>query len=285
MDHRTNRLALQRAASAAVASSLLRASLVALGLAWAGQVPAHEIGDFGRAKPGVLNDQIIPELDRWGRRAAGQPVSSFNVTDQEREMHDRVYRFLIARHVKDWAFDYEQVVMVASLFSTRAGRDDLYYHWLSREPYASSRVRFNTMADDAGADLLTLPTTFKSICAVIEVDRQRAVAAAELRDLEAEMVTEMRTRRAENELYVARFVRALRYRYDSYGYALDHFLVETPHTEAVRVDERLSAMAIWIDHAERGEFCNDVADGWNDRASAVPGRVLMDAPSEGEYRK
>ncbi|MDC9823746.1 hypothetical protein PRN20_08375 [Devosia sp. ZB163] len=264
---------------------MLKASLVVLGLAWAGQVPAHEIGDFGRVKPGVLNDQIIPELDRWGRRAAGQPVSGFNVTDQEREMHDRVYRFLIARHVKDWAFDYEQVVMVASLFSKRAGRDDLYYRWLSREPYASSRVRFNTMADDAGADLLTLPTTFKSICAVIEVDRQRAVAAAELRDLEAEMVTEMRTRRAENDLYIARFVRALRYRYDSYGYALDHFLVETPHTEAVRVDERLSAMAIWIDHAERGEFCIDVADGWNDRAIAVPGRVLMDAPSEGEYRK
>jgi hypothetical protein len=245
----------------------------------------HELGDFGRVKPGVVNDDLIPNIDKFGRWITGQPVSDFNQTDQEREMHDRVYRFLISRHVKDWAFDYEQVVMVASLFSRRPGRDDLYYMWLTREPYASSRVRYNTISDDVGADVLTMPSTFASICAVQLVDRQRAVAASQLDDIEESMIVQMQTRRAENELYIARFVRALRYRYDSYSYALDHFLVETPHAEAVNVDGRLSDYAIWLGRAEAGDFCVDGDGSWRDETRALPGRVLLDAPSEGEYRK
>ncbi|MBN9317336.1 MAG: hypothetical protein J0I99_16455 [Devosia sp.] len=248
-------------------------------------VSGHELGDFGRVKPGVVNDELIPQLDRWGRKLAGQPVSDFNITDQEREMHDRIYRFLIARHVKDWAFDYEQIVMVAGRSSTRPGRDDLYYRWLTREPYASSRVRYNTISDDVGADVLSMPSTFAAICAVIVVDRQRAVAAGELDDVEASMIVQMRTRKAENDLYVARFVRALRYRYESYSYALDHFLVETPHAEAVTVDGRLSDYAIWLDRAEAGDFCVEGDGSWRDQTEALPGRVLLDAPSEGEYRK
>lgn len=251
----------------------------------AAPVAAHELGDFGRVKPGVLNDEIIPKADRFGRWITGQPVSDFNITDEEREMHDRVYRFLIARHVKDWAFDYEQVVMVAGLFSKRPSRDDLYYMWLTREPYASSRVRFNTIADDVGADVLTLPSTFASICAVQDVDRRRALAASQLDDIEPAMIKQMETRKAENDLYIARFVRAVRYRYDSYAYALDHFLVETPHMEAVRVDGALSEYAVWLDRAEAGNFCVADAGDWRDSGTALPGRILLDAPREGEYLK
>jgi hypothetical protein len=262
--------------------------LRALGLALllcAAPVAGHELGDFGRVKPGVLNDEIIPETDRLMRRLGNQPVSNFNITDQEREMHDRVYRFLIARHARDWAFDYEQIVFVAGVFSSRPDRVDLYYRWLTNERYASSRVRYNTIADDIGADLLTLPTTFAAICAVIEIDRQRAVAAAEIGDIEAGMIEQMHLRKAENDLYVGRFIAALGYRYGSYSYALDHFLVETPHGEAIEVDERLSRMAPWVDRAEAWDFCGGGPNGWDDDEAAIPGRVLLDAPSEGEYRK
>ncbi|MDB5542414.1 MAG: hypothetical protein JWQ89_4141 [Devosia sp.] len=262
----------------------LRRWLLAGLLLCAWPAAGHELGDFGRVKPGVLNDEIIPGTDRLMRRLGNQPVSNFNITDQEREMHDRVYRFLIARHARDWAFDYEQVVAVAGLTSRRKGKDDLYYRWLTGERYASSRVRYNTMADDIGADLLTLPSTFAAICAVIEIDRQRAVAAAEIADIEPAMIAEMHERKAENDLHVGRFVAALDYRYASYGYALDHFLVETPHGEAVEVDARLSELAIWVDRAEQQEFCGDWSTG-EGGDGAIPGRVLLDAPSEGEYRK
>lgn len=245
----------------------------------------HELGDFGRVKPGVLNDELIPWADKLDRRLRGQPVSDLNLTDEEREMRDRLYRFLIARHVKDWAFDYEQIVAVASFASRRAGREDLYYRWLTRERYASSRVRYNTISDDIGADVLTLPGAFASVCAVTIIDRQRAVAVAELDDIEAEMIAEVLARKAENALHVDRFVRALRYRYESYSYALDHFLVETPYPEAVNVDSRLSGYAVWLGRAEAGDFCiEDGAASWNE-AEPLPGRVLRNGPGEGPYRK
>ena len=104
-------------------------------------------------------------------------------------MHDRVYRFLISRHVKDWAFDYEQVVMVASLFSKRPGRDDLYYMWLTREPHASSRVRYNTISDDVGADVLTMPSTLEPsvlttaapmLCSASRASSSRTVASGRI---------------------------------------------------------------------------------------------------------
>ena len=264
--------------------TLVRALGLAL-LLCAAPVSAHEIGDFGRVKPGVLNDEIIPETDRLMRRLGNQPVSNLDITDEEREMHDRVYRFLIARHYVNWAFDYEQIITMAGAFSSRPGKVDLYYRWLTGQRYASSRVRYNTIADDIGADLLTLPTTFKAICAVIEVDRQRAVAAAEIGDIEAGTIKQVHLRKAENDLYIGRFIAALGYRYGSYSFALDHFLVETPHGEAIEVDERLSRLAAWVERAEAQDFCADGWNDWDDSNSAIPGRVLLDAPSEGEYRK
>jgi hypothetical protein len=35
---------------------------------------AHEIGDFGRVKPGFVNDEAIPAIDSAMRRLGGQPV-------------------------------------------------------------------------------------------------------------------------------------------------------------------------------------------------------------------
>ena len=95
----------------------------------------------------------------------------------------------------------------------------------------------------------------------------------------------MHLRKAENDLYIGRFIAALGYRYGSYSFALDHFLVETPHGEAIEVDERLSRLAAWVERAEAQDFCADGWNDWDDSNSAIPGRVLLDAPSEGEYRK
>ena len=42
-----------------------------------------------------------------GARAtlAKEPVSSFNLTDQEQEMRDRIWRYLVAPHAVDWFQD------------------------------------------------------------------------------------------------------------------------------------------------------------------------------------
>lgn len=246
---------------------------------------AQQLGDFGRMEPGFVNDELIPLVDRNRKGMNGRPVDGFNLTDEEVEMRDRVWRFLIAPHAKDWAWPYSAEIRPAKAGSGTEKQIGKYYRWLTGQRYASSRVRYNTMAGHIAADNGTLEGTFRSICAVIEVDRQRGVAVAEVDGLEAEMQVRVDKRDRENGAFIDRFVLALSFRYESYQYALDHFLVETPHQEAVKVDTALTELVVWVERAKAHDFCSD---GWSvhgDGKSALPSRVLIDAPDEGEYRK
>ncbi len=232
------------------------------------------VGDFGRAAPSVLHDQLLPKMGE--RRAQGrhEPVSNFNQTDQEREMHDRTWRFLIAAHGRDWTFDHS-----VELQRTRLGpaRDytfttDRYYRWLRETQYNSSPTRYATVGRHIAADLDTLPTTFRSICAVQEVDRQRQIALAEIRNIEPAVAANAEARRVENTWHIDWFVRALTYRFESYSYALDHLLVETPHEQSMSVDDSLRRMAPWVDRARRGDFCSGAAAGGSAHTVTIPSR-------------
>ncbi len=186
-------------------------------------------GDFGRpdSRPSFFS---APAAPLGGR---------FNDTDQEREMHDRIWRFLqpprkgAGRHVPD------------------------YYVSLSRAEFASSRVRYRAVGDDVAADLGTLPGTFSAICAVADVDRQRAIALNGLPGMEAGMHNGVGRARDKNAAEIARFVAALRFRYESYSYAVDHLLVETPHADVIAVDAQLGEMEAFVREAEREEFCTE----------------------------
>jgi hypothetical protein len=272
-------------ANAAAARSLAAATLVLLTLLAGSPALGQQLGDFGRLEPGVVNDELIPLVDKNRRGMNGKPLDGFNLTDEEVEMRDRVWRFLVAPHAKDWAWPYSAEIRQAKAGGLTEKQVGKYYRWLTSQRYASSRVRFNTITDHVRADIGTLPATFRSVCAVLEVDRQRAVSVAEIDYLEPEMAARQRKRDRENGAFIERFVLALGFRYDSYQYALDHFLVETPHREAVAVDTALSELAPWVERANARDFCGDAWSGYAEGDSALPGRLLLDPPDEGPYRK
>lgn len=245
------------------------------------------IGDFGRAQPGVLHDEILPAIGKTRAELAGEPASNFNLTDQEREMHDRVWRFLVAPHAKDWFFDFSVELQRTRLTGPRDQKftPDRYYRWLRQTEFASSRVRYKTVADHVDADLDTMPSTFRSICAAIEVDRQRGIAAREIASLGEGTRASAFERKAENDIKIGWFVRAVSYRYDSYGFALDQLLVETPHEEAIELDGMLSELGIYVERAKRGDFCSASTGPVYKDNGALPSRVLMQVQGETGYRK
>lgn len=240
---------------------------------------ARPVGDFGRAQPGVLHDNVMPAVGTFMARQR-EPVSNFNQTDQEREMHDRTWRFLVAAHSKDWMFDSE-----AELQRTRITRakdwvftKDRYYNWLKKEYYQSSRVRYATLGRHILADLDTLPSTFQSICAVLEVDRNREVALASLTDLAPTAAQDVAARRDENTHHIEWFVRAVNYRYQSYSYALDNLLVETPHEQSIAVDTALRQLQAWADRASRRDFCSGAAGRPGQGGVTIPSRFQTMVP-------
>ncbi|ODT79681.1 MAG: hypothetical protein ABS76_19075 [Pelagibacterium sp. SCN 64-44] len=234
---------------------------------------ARPVGDFGRAEPGVIHDAMMPAVGRVIAANRREPVSDFNRTDQENQMHDRVWRFLVAPHAQDWLFDGSAELQRTRISPPRADTRytvERYYNWLRRTPYQSSRTRYATVGAHIAADLGTAPTTFAAICAVIEIDRQRATAYQGLAiDLPPALGENMQARKYENDAFIAWFVRALSYRYSSYSYALDSLLVETPHEQSMAVDESLRRLSGYVARANRGDFC-----GGTDRAGAGSGIVI-----------
>ncbi|HVY51127.1 MAG TPA: hypothetical protein VHA07_06145 [Devosia sp.] len=238
---------------------------------------ARPVGDFGRAEADPVHDRLMPLAGTARASLAGEPVSAFNLSDQEREMRDRIWRYLVAPHAFDW-FGASIVELQRTRLlpvSGKGPRIDRYYDWLHRQSFASSRTRYARIGDDVTVDIEMMPSAFASICAVLEVDRQRGVAANGLADLDEATRRDAAARQAENDTQIDWFTAAVRNRYESYSYALDHLLVETPHQEAVRVNGLLSELAADLEQAERGDFCAGGGAAFNDGAAAeIPSREL-----------
>jgi hypothetical protein len=231
-------------------------------------------GDFGRADPSFTHDTVMPFVGDSLAKGRHEPVSDFNWTDQEKEMHNRVWRFLVAPHAKDWFYD-----VAVELQRTRISHEtdlrfsiDRYYNWLKGTDYNSSRTRYSTVGRHIQADIDTLPTTFVSICEVFEVDRQRDIAENGLSGLGPEVRHDVAARRGENDMHINWFVRALNYRYQSYEYALDHLLVETPHEQSIAVDDSLAEMKVFVDRANRGDFCSGPTGPVGGHQAVIPSR-------------
>jgi len=218
---------------------------------------ARPIGDFGRAKPSVVHDEILPQIGKLRAKWQGEAQSNLNFTDEENEMYDRVWRFLVSAHTKDWFYDVviewqrtRLITPVDDKFSYNR-----YYSHLRSEKYTSSKVRYFKLVSDIDADINTVPGVFNSICKTIEIDRRRSVAVNSIRGVSGVERTSVKERKLENDLFINWFVRAMDYRYKSYSLALDRLLIETPHAGARDVDRRLSEFAIDVERAQRGDFC------------------------------
>lgn len=257
-----------RGAAAVGAALIVAASLGAC---------ARPVGDLGRAAPSVLHDEIMPAMGAVRASRDGEPVSRFNQTDEEREMHDRVWRFLVAPHTHDWFYDtaveHQRTRLASRVDVTFLA--DRYYALLRSQAYASSRVRYRKIADDIAADIATIPQTFAAICRVVEIDRQRAIAVANVALGEADGASQVAARKWENDETIDWFTRALAYRHTSYSVALERLLVETPHEEARAVDAQLARMAPYVQRAALGDFCLTGTGGAVFKDVAIPSRFEM----------
>jgi len=235
--------------------SLRLAALIVLALLSA--CGPRPIGDFGRAAPSTLHDVALPLAGTALASARGEPVSDIARDDLETEMADRVWRFLIAPHAQDWAYDTVAELQRTRItpLGSRAYQPTRYGEWLLRTHYQSSTVRYSTLERHVLADLDTLPTTFAAICAVIQLDAQRTTAVASLSSASAAQAANVAARRAENEQVIQRFVEVLDYRYRSYDLALDRLLIETPHANSVSADAALRQLAPWAERARNWQFC------------------------------
>jgi hypothetical protein len=265
---------IQRGQSASVGNLLRLAGGIGLALLLTACV-SRPVGDFGRAAPSWTHDVGMPATGNMIANNRREPVSSFNKTDQETEMHDRVWRFLVAAHGKDWQFDAAVELQRTRIVRPRDENFTIerYYNWLKRSAYQSSRTRYATVGSHITADIDTVPSTFAAICRVIEIDRQRAIAYDGLRNqVPPRLAGEVAARKYENDAFIDWFVRALNYRYSSYDFALDNLIIETPHEQSLAVDEALRRLSAYVTRANRRDFCNGAGSSAGQGGVVIPSR-------------
>lgn len=205
-------------------------------------------GDFGR-------ERIAPSsfLDR---RPGADVQGNFQIvqTDEEKQMRRSTQRFVSYVDQNSWL---SKIRFTAKAIAGSYPDQSDYYEWLRVQPFARSAGRYSKLLSEVQADSATLPAAFLAICAVKQTDQRRAVAAQSLADTEQEILENLVKRREENQQFIAEFIAVVGFRYDSYSYALEHLLVETPHESARLVDDKLNTLALQVQAANARQFCSN----------------------------
>lgn len=218
----------QRAARKAPAHKVLLASacLCAVALA-ACQRPT---GDFGRPTPSVIHDTLMPQVGSELAVARGEPMSRFNLTDDEREMRDRGWTLIRPPATEDWIEGTRTELIRTRILPETANKldPDRYYSYLRSDKYRSSEVRYDKVAADALSDAELVPPFCEVATRVMAADEERLRALGR-RDISTkEELAGAQARVWENRRYVDWASQALRYRLVSYRNAIDALEIETP---------------------------------------------------------
>ncbi|WP_208987471.1 hypothetical protein [Roseibium marinum] len=187
-------------------------------------------GDFDRARPSVIHDDLMPKAGDEAARLRGDPVSKFNYTNDEKLLRNRGWTLIRPPWTKDWIGGTIVELARTRVMPETEGRvpPDLYLIYLRSDKFKSSDARYDKIASDATGDAeLVMPFCTVAI-RVQKADDER------LRVLRNKTVTTEETydgakaRVWENRVMTKWVGQALRYRIIAYKKALEGLEIETP---------------------------------------------------------
>lgn len=192
-------------------------------------------GDFDRARPSVVHDDLMPAVGENAARLRGDPVSKFNYTNDEKLLRDRGWTLIRPPWTKDWIGGTMVELSRTRVLPETEGRvpPDLYLIYLRSDKFQSSDARYDKIAADATGDAELVMPFCEVAIRVQKADDER------LRVLRNQKVTTQETydgakaRVWENRVMVKWVGQALRYRIIAYKKALKGLEIETPSRDRV----------------------------------------------------
>ncbi|MGN6099154.1 MAG: hypothetical protein ACTHP8_23335 [Bosea sp. (in: a-proteobacteria)] len=229
-------------------------------------------GDLGRPRPTIWSQLLAPEAGFLAASARGEAASPFRLTDDEEQMRDRAWRFIMPASPHS-VFQGE----VSNLAHTRilpvaAQSVDVsdYFRGLTATSFASQASRYNRLAEDANADRLLIGPFRANAGRVVSMDRVRMRTVAASPDVAPEKGEPALARVVENEGLVFWVCERLDFRIRSYRHALANLVVEMPSREAIKAERAVMAL-----EAEAGPLCtmplNDAFGGGTKRPVVYKG--------------
>ncbi len=195
-------------------------------------------------RPSVWND-AVGVTGALAAASRGEAVSGFFVTDDEAEMRDRAWRFLVPTRGRPWLDR-----AIAELVATRVIPVDLvepdrraYHAGLIAEAGRSPVSLYRKLSQDAGGDLRLVGPLASVAARVLSADRLRLAALARAQEVGPAAAAAAEARVAENRCLVAWVTAASAFRLGAYRYALDLLFIEAPGPDAVPTEELLGRLA------------------------------------------
>ncbi len=202
------------------------------------------IGDLGRLQQPLVADNIHAWVGQEAARHVGAPISSDNLTDDERTLRDLAFPLIEPPYDR---LRWDEVLYEYGV-QQRAGdtlwvadRTDYYRHLLAAE-YRSTAGRYNRLIDDIRDDVVRIGPFFELAHRVIELDRKRQATLDLLPDVPPPERADALARIGENYLTVVWVQNSLVQRCAGYRFALNHLVVSEPADAAAQADIALTLL-------------------------------------------
>ena len=199
-------------------------------------------GDFGRLKPGLVNDNMHAWVGRDAALAAGVPPSQYPLTDEERTLRDLAYPLIEPPFDRHRWYAVLNEYGVSRAYGWPAFTLSGYSDRLLAMHYRSATARYSQLNTDIRNDVVRIPDFFRKARIVLDLDHKRGQSLAYVSALQPYEQFDATTRIAENELVVGWVQRALIERSLAYCYALQRLVIATPAPMAVEVERSLTLL-------------------------------------------
>lgn len=197
--------------------------------------------DFGEVRPMLVRDDIHDWLGPSA--AAPSPASSFELTDEERELRDLAFPLIEPPYERQKPY---AVALEYGAAGTAGMTRTSYADYLLSERFRSPSARYAQAIEDIRNDVTRLPGFFEIASRVLDIDQKRKKSLAFVHDLsEGERIEALRRTR-ENASLVSLVRARLGQRVAAYRFALERLVIMTPSPQAVEVEQALNQLQATI---------------------------------------
>lgn len=221
--------------------------------------------DFGRGESRLLDRKVLPLVGSFAARFRQEPVSHFNLTDDEKLLRQQAQYLIAPPHARDW---FHQIAAKVQRYRLTAPIDqylspDAYYAYLRSDRFRSTAGRYNRLSADMAADAALLHPFFSRAAHVLASDgmRLRAVGMYNGRDpnppvyqrpiirQNRSLGAEAKARVHENKEIINWAERAVAFRIESYRRAISRLVIEEPTERAGLADGELQRLEYMFEKA------------------------------------
>lgn len=201
-------------------------------------------GDFGRPRAGAWNS-LVETTGTLSARERGESAALLPLTDDERLLRDRAWRFLMPAAPGQAFHD-----VLGNLSRTRVLPPGLlvrdvaaYFDGLAAVPARSQVSLYRRLAEDAGADARLIPAFAATAAVVVAADGRRLAGLPFARTLDDWDVRQAAMRVAENRCLIAWMRLETGARVGRYRYALEHLFAALPSPDGVGAERAIASLA------------------------------------------